>query len=245
MATIQKREDVRPLKEWQRRKENVGFILLVISIPITYILREDYIWVVVGFFLIAIVTLMIGMIEHSSVNKEYVNLRNEDTELQFSKMNLNKDHFLFNDYSTLAIGIDEVSSALVYLSRNHGISDFKVETIPFDKILDVTVSSNNSTVASISKAGLVGGTAVGGALFGGFGSVVGAMSANKNTSENVHYLNLIITLDDLSSPIIKLDVISSENGISKQSDIYQSIMNDVDLWFSKFTVILKRNEKIE
>lgn len=179
-----------------------------------------------------------------TVNDDYRSDVIYDAKDQFYKLGLDHYYFSFNIGKTKAFKLDEETSNMIYVHRRSVIDKFEVTNIPFDKILDVTVSSNDSSLISVSKSGLVGGALVGGAVFGNVGSVVGAMSANKHSSELIHNIDLIITIDDLSSPIIKFEAFRSENGIDKNSDHYEDIMNNVDEWFGKFTVIIKRNEKI-
>lgn len=132
---------------------------------------------------------------------------------------------------------------LIVLERNNFYDNFNKITIPSYKILDVTINTNNSNKISVSKGGLIGGSLIGGALMGGFGAVVGAMGANKTSEEIINTLDLIITVDDLNNPIIKLRIMDSDVGIKTSSELYRNTIDLVDEWFGKFTIILKRNEK--
>lgn len=236
--------------EFERRHKRLNYMffysigIMLLSFMLNPILGKD-----------SIISLLIGLIglglfiyvlfARGTVNDDYKSDVIYDAKDQFYKLGLDHYYFSFNIGKTKAFKLDEETSNMIYVHRRSVIDKFEVTNIPFDKILDVTVSSNGSSLISVSKGGLVGGALVGGAVFGNVGSVVGAMSANKHSSELIHNIDLIITIDDLDSPIIKFEAFRSENGIDKNSDNYKNIMNNVDEWFGKFTVILKRNERRE
>lgn len=236
-------------REFQRKQKNLnnlmrlGFGLLILTFILIFSLGKEsnvpMIPCLSGLGLIGYV-----IVARNQLSKEYTESVLNDSKTKFSKLGLNEDEFIFNLDNTLALKLDENSSNMIFVSRKTNLDDFKRIDIPFSKILDVTVTSNGSSLLSINKGGLVGGAMVGGALFGGFGSVVGALSANKSSSELIHNMHIIITVDNLDSPIIRFDVIDSEKGIDKNSEIYKQTISIVDEWFGKFTVIMKRNEKL-
>lgn len=229
-------------------KKPILFLISVVTIIICIILimvAPDEL----GFIASIIIFMCIAMIfiDFSSSDKKNSDLPAiwlAETESQFKKLSYNIEGFTFNEFKTQALSFNEQESNLLYMNRNEAFDDVEIIEIPFSKILDVKVSSNYSTITSVSKGGLVGGAAIGGLAFGGFGSVVGAMSANKTSTDIVKDLSLIITLNDLNRPLIKFDSITNIDGYTKDSGGYQVALEKVDNWFSKFTIIMKRNEKL-
>lgn len=236
-------------REFDRKQKNLnnlmrlGFGLLILTFILIFSLGKEsnipMIPCLSGLGLIGYV-----IVARNQLSKEYTESVLNESKTKFSNLGLNENEFIFNLDNTLALKLDENSSNMIFVSRKTNLDDFKRVDIPFSKILDVTVTSNGSSLLSVNKGGLVGGAMVGGALFGGFGSVVGALSANKSSSELIHNMHIIITVDSLDSPIIRFDVIDSEKGIDKNSEAYKLTINIVDEWFGKFTVIMKRNEKL-
>lgn len=236
-------------REFKRKQQNlnysmiIGFVVIIMSLILRVIVGKDNGFpLLIGFGGLGLIVYVI--IARGQLTKEYTQQVLSDSKNKFSKLGLNENEFIFNLDNTLALKLDENNSNMIFVSRKTNIDDFTKVDIPFTKILDVTVTSNGSSVLSVNKGGLVGGAVVGGALFGGFGSVVGALSANKNSSELIHNMHIIITVDNLDSPIIRFDVIDSEKGIDKNSNVYKQTVSIVDEWFGKFTVIMKRNEKL-
>lgn len=161
---------------------------------------------------------------------------------KLNDIGFNVESSLINQGWTKSIKISEEESKIYYAYRQSAYDNFSVESFDFKDILDVSVTSNGNNQISVNKGGLIGGAAIGGALFGGFGAVVGAMSANKTSTEVVRDLSLIVTMNNLNDPIIKLSVIDGE--MSTDSAKYQETVNILDEWFGKFTIIMKRNESI-
>lgn len=206
------------------------------------IMYGDESWAAIIFMIIGFIGLVTSIIMRiTSVDHMTVDILNESKE-KLETMGINHRTMLINTNVTKGIDFNEDSQSLIYVSRVDEYSDFNKTTIPFDKILDVTINSDNVNKISVSKGGLIGGSLIGGALMGGFGSVVGAMGANKTSEELIHNLDLVITLDDLSNPIIKFNIINNPKGLSTQSLDYRKTIDLLDEWFGKFTIILKRNE---
>lgn len=196
--------------------------------------------------ILAFISLIVLIVLRSTQDKEMIKEEIENAIESFKRLGLNDEDFLFNTNKTIGISFDEDNSNVIYTYRDSIKDDFKRNDIPFNKVLDVTINSNGSQLISTSKAGLLGGAVVGSLVTGGlgFGSVIGAMSANKTANDLVNNMKIIITLDDLSSPIISFDVIHSPKGLNKNSAEYNKIIRIVDEWFGKFTIIMKRNEKL-
>lgn len=224
---------------------NVFAILFFVLIITTFAIGIDSGWSTFTMVLGLVCLGILIVLRSSQFKEEDKEIRNFALE-NFKKLGLNDEDFLFNTDKTIGISFDEDNSNIIYTHRDDIKDDFKRNDIPFNKVLDVTINSNGSQLISSSKAGLVGGAIAGSIITGGlgFGSVIGAMSANKTANDLVNNMKIIITLDDLNSPIIDFDVINSPKGLNKNSAEYNKIIRTVDEWFGKFTVIIKRNEKL-
>lgn len=217
-------------------------ISIFIGVPLGFVFKninglEDfsflYTIVLLGFIVFIIYKL-------SSVNDQQLE------EVRLETLNKLKEYGLSSNEVLPAHGWNKVinlnDDSLIVLERNNFYDDFNKIVIPSYKILDVAINTNNSNKISVSKGGLIGGSLIGGALMGGFGAVVGAMGANKTSEEIINTMDMIITVDDLKNPIIKLRIMDSDLGIKTSSELYRKTIDLVDEWFGKFTIILKRNE---
>lgn len=217
-----------------------------VSFILTFIVAKTtlMVWLSLTLFFISLVLLIAPFIMWLMKSDDISDQIDEYAKSKVNELGYNINDFIFKRDNSKVIGLSVENEKVIFLTKVTDKFDYAVKEIPFEKILDVSVSDNNSTLTSVSKGGVVGGALVGGFLLGGFGSVIGAMSANKKSSEMVHNLNLNITVDDLYDPLIRFEILENVNGINKQSETYNSTIKILDEWFSKFTIILKRNEKL-
>lgn len=239
---------VKELKKGRSRLWNVlcfnifgGFILMII---VKMNIDEDS-WL--NFWIPTITTtisiiLIWKLITYGDVESKFYG---EDLKRELKKIDF-EDNFTLSADGLSAIKISESEEKLYYATRTEALTEFNCTGIDFKDILDVSVSSNGNNQISVNKGGLIGGAAIGGALFGGFGAVVGAMSANKTSTEQLKDLTLVITINDLTNPIIKMKMYNRPEGVINtiENERVTNILNHVDEWFGKFTIIMKRNESI-
>lgn len=217
----------------------VLFSGLVIAFLLKWLMPDSGLYALIAFItLVSFIGLIVFRIKKQDDNLEEII---QDSRINITKLGLNHEVMLFDSSKNKGLHID--NEKFIFIERKDQYDEFNKISIPFNKILDVTINSNNSSKISVSKGGLIGGSLVGGVLMGGFGAVVGAMGASKSSEEIVNTLDMIITLDDLNSPVIKFNMINSNKGISTLSNEYKSTIDLLDEWFGKFTIILKRNEK--
>lgn len=71
----------------------------------------------------------------------------------------------------------------------------------FKQIIACDLSINDNVITEGSG---IGRAIVGGALFGGAGAVVGAVTGSKKTKKEINKLELVIVVDDIQNPEIRL-----------------------------------------
>lgn len=81
--------------------------------------------------------------------------------------------------------------------------------IPFDKIINVELSEDNTLIYSKSLLRTVGGGVVGGILAGGVGAVVGGLSGNQKQGKTVSSVQVKIILRDILDPSLVIDCFNS------------------------------------
>lgn len=133
----------------------------------------------------------------------------------------------FNDYT---LGVDEEQQKVVY-----AYWDAKPFEIPFKKIINCEVLKDNKTIHKISATG----TIVGGALAGGLGAAIGSQ-AGKKSKEKVQSLDLLINIDDLENPTLKINFF--HQGMEDYK-LEKEALPQVERWEGIFKVILERNKK--
>ncbi len=108
----------------------------------------------------------------------------------------------------------------------------------FKDILSYTVQDNSKTIHSggtsttkTNTGSMLGRAAVGGALFGNVGAVIGGATASKTTeygntfSTEIHHYNVIITVNSISSPMVTVDLGSNQELMNKLSSVLTVILS--------------------
>ncbi|MFG3613512.1 hypothetical protein [Rummeliibacillus stabekisii] len=113
----------------------------------------------------------------------------------------------------------------------------------FSDLIKVELITDKNSAISVSTTGTAVRSAVGGALFGMGGAVIGATTANKNINENIKQLSLLFTFDDIDLPIYELILNKFDLPLDINSPGMKTIMEEVNLWLKRFEVIIHRNEK--
>ena len=123
------------------------------------------------------------------------------------------------------------SSQTIFLgNKPYSFNDIiSYEVVDDSKII---YSGNSNSNTSTSNKSMIGRAAVGGVLLGGTGALIGGITANKqsNTSLNIsqttnHKYEVIITLNNLSEPIIKIELEDNRNAMEKISSVLSIIIS--------------------
>ena len=90
----------------------------------------------------------------------------------------------------------------------------------YSDIRDFELLEDGTTITS----GGLGGAAIGGLLFGGTGAIVGSVTAGKKENQFCSKLQIKITLNNLSNPVVYIDLIdiSTRRSSSKFTEAYDS-----------------------
>ncbi len=132
------------------------------------------------------------------------------------------------------IAFDFVKEELVLLEYNKGRST----KIPFGSILDCEIIEDNSTI----QKGGIGRSIVGGAIAGGTGAIVGAVTRkSKNIVEN---LAVRVITNDAVNAMKMFVFLDSET--KRDSEKYKySFHNAQELYSTIFSIIYTQNRKLE
>lgn len=127
--------------------------------------------------------------------------------------------------------VDEIKKLVLLIDNSFGS-----KIINFEKILDFDVYEDGDSLISggLSQA-LIGGLA-----FGGVGAIVGAVIGKKRTQNVVNQLKLKITINDISNPLIILNILDEE--VKRESEKYRELLTIVEEATAIFAVIIHNNK---
>ncbi len=107
----------------------------------------------------------------------------------------------------------------------------------YSDIVDFELLEDGESVAS----GGLGRALVGGALFGGAGAVVGAVTGKKKAKGVCTSLKLKITVNDFNNPAVYINFITAST--KKNSFLYKTVMDDAQECLSTFQLICERQKE--
>ncbi|ENY8471412.1 SHOCT domain-containing protein [Clostridioides difficile] len=129
--------------------------------------------------------------------------------------------------------IDEPRKKFIIPSEYGKMSDV---VLSLNDILEYELLEDGETII---KGGL-GRALTGGILFGGVGAVVGGVTGKKETKAVVNNLRIKVTLNDINTPVLYIDLIKSST--KKNSIIYRSNYDIAQEILSVFSVIENNNK---
>ena len=116
--------------------------------------------------------------------------------------------------------VDNKNKRIIYTTG------YTTSVIPFDKIINVSINEDGTTIASKSSLRTIGGAVIGGAVAGGVGTIVGGLSGKTTMKKRISKIQVIIQIRDLQNPSITIDCLDcttitiSGKPIDTNEDIY-------------------------
>ena len=123
----------------------------------------------------------------------------------------------------------EDSSTLFIENRPYSFKDI----ISFDVFdnSEKVYSGNSITTTKTNTGSMIGRAVVGGALFGGAGAIIGGATAKKESNSTIsqfsytaHKYEIIITVNSLSMPLLKLEIGGNKEAMQQISSILSIIV---------------------
>lgn len=124
-----------------------------------------------------------------------------------------------------AFVVDDKHKKLFFIEYKSDCSN--VTIIDFKDIITVEVCEDGNTVFSKSALRTVGGAAVGSALLGGAGAVVGGLSGDSTQKRKIKKISIKILMRDITKPAFEF-VVFDLNSVSSVKDSYKSLMKYTD-----------------
>lgn len=118
----------------------------------------------------------------------------------------------------------------------------KVKKINYKDIVQVELKEDEHSIVVTSRTSQIGGAIVGGALAGGFGAVIGGLSGKQKQKREVKKIEMLLTLDDLKTPYLKMKIVEFDRPTSTNSYPYPEKYEEAFSWFKLMEVIIKRSE---
>ena len=116
------------------------------------------------------------------------------------------------------------------LLEDYELSSARSDAIPFSKIEEVEIISNGNTIVKSNRGSQAAGAALGAALLGPAGLIVGGLSGSTTAREKIEQVKVRIRIQDVVKPLYELVVFNSEQkgGVKPDSFLVKSALAPVE-----------------
>jgi len=140
-------------------------------------------------------------------------------------------------YGNMGIAIDEGRKKICFIDDTTD----RFDVYSYKDILSSEIIEDDTSVSSTSRSSQVGRAILGGALFGGIGAALGAMTGNKVVSDKVRSIDLKIIINDTRKPLFKINYLNVE--IPKNSRGYRLIRQNADELHALISVLIRQADQ--
>lgn len=166
------------------------------------------------------------------------------------KNNIKNKIFDENNFDVLDFVMPFETNSLLAINKNKIkilIYDFKnAYMVELKNIISLEIFENGNSVAKTNFTSQAGRIIVGGVVAGGIGAIIGGLSGSSTSIEKVKEISLKITTDDYDNPNHKIFFIDKKmsGGVNKGSLTYNKAIEDIELWHSRLTNLIKEKSAI-
>lgn len=129
--------------------------------------------------------------------------------------------------------------------ENIGSGDYSVYKTNVKNILNIELIEDNNQLISTNRMSQLVGGAVGGALLGGVGAIIGGVTAKKSISQKCKLIKIAITFDDINHMRSEIIFLQDKDGYSKDGSIYELCMKEAITWFDALTILMKKEDIVK
>lgn len=167
----------------------------------------------------------------------------------------NKKEFVARDFSGAIVFDQDKDNFHLILPKYRNESKlytFKTTSHPTLSLIESEVVINQRSVSKVNKVQQLGAAAAGGLLFGGFGAIVGSLTADKSNIEYVKEINLKIKTEDVDNPVHTVNFLRNEDlytmdtikqGFHRDSSEVRAALNNVEKWQGIMEAIIRKENK--
>ncbi|WP_265562497.1 hypothetical protein [Sphingomicrobium arenosum] len=141
-------------------------------------------------------------------------------------------HAVTGSKNSLALSVDQQKFAILPCEGEPRVFDF-------DQLVAVEVEQNGSTLTKTNRGSQAAGAAIGGALLGPAGLIVGGLSGSSRQVEKVSSLALKIYTNDLMKPVYTVSFIDlGTASLDANNALLKEHYQNLDEWYGRFRTIL-------
>ncbi|MCA9767080.1 MAG: hypothetical protein KC455_11765 [Carnobacterium sp.] len=193
-------------------------------------------------FLIIVVVFAIIVIPIAKKMSKSEDTKNERTIFQ-EELDKYANHKKYSLFYNDVIIFNSSNSKIAHIITDQNYY-FRTEHLNTKDIVEVALIIDGESITTTSRGSQLGGAFVGGALFGGAGAVVGGLSGEKSTRQNISQIYIKLTLLSEGNSIKKFILLDVKNPIEKSSAQFKKIYEEaMELEGRLKTIIHQQNKE--
>jgi len=148
------------------------------------------------------------------------------------------------DFDAADVYVSPHNHAGVAIDRNRHeilLTDKKsIRIFHVESVISCEVLEDGMQIAYANRGSQVLGMAVGGALLGGVGAVIGGLSGSQRTMQRVQSVVLRFTTDDFDNPVHEIVVGKAmHKGMEKDGLLYLQVIELAQKWHARTVAMMK------
>ena len=211
-----------------------GGIVALIAVRKGY---SGLLWFVYGFMLFPIALLHILLRKKRSAiakNREIVsNLENKVRSLP----DFRADDAYVSPYNLSGIAVDREQAKVALIAGD------RIDIVPANGLYKCELLQDGVQIARANRGSQLLGIAVGGALLGKAGAVIGGLSGSSTIRENFHRVVLRLVVDHFDRPVHETVLVDSEKPLAKENKLYKEAVDRAELWYGRVIGLMHQASK--
>lgn len=215
----------------------LAILIIFGSIVALIAVRKGYsglLWFIYGISLFPIALLHILLRQKRSAiakNKEIVcSLENNVRSLP----DFRADDVYVSPYNLSGIAVDREQA------KGALIAGDQIDIIPANGLYKCELLQDGVQIARANRGSQLLGIAVGGALLGKAGAMIGGLSGSSTISENFHRVVLRLVVDHFDRPVHETVLVDSEKALARDSKLYKESMEKAELWYGRVIGLMQK-----
>jgi len=120
---------------------------------------------------------------------------------------------------------------------------FSYKVFTHKDIISAEIVEDEDSITKTQRKSQLAGVAVGGALLGGAGAIIGGLSGSKRTKAIVTKIELKLIVNDMEQPNYSISFLSKET--KRGSSAHKAAMKLAEKWYGMFQVLINMADKEE
>lgn len=169
----------------------------------------------------------------------------KDFKLSQEFMSVDKESYIALDETNKKICIiyNQETNTEPLLSKNE--YNYKCEIFFYKDILQSTILHDSFTVTSSSRTDIIGRASLGRSMAGNTGAIIGGLSASRTTLDLIKKVQLLIVVNNMSTPFHRITFENFPKGITKDNIMFKSVDNEITHWHAMLSFLIKQVDETD